>query len=1024
MRPVRLTIQAFGPYPEREVIDFRQAVEARLFGIYGQTGSGKSTIFSAMTFALFGQSSKPEQDAPSLRSDHADPNLPTEVEFVFDMGEHRYVALRRPEQMRPKQRGGGETKNAHEAFLFDATGLALDEITETQRGKIIAEKKVSVVDAAIAELLGYGPEQFRQIVLLPQGRFEKFLSAKTRERLEILRDLFDVSVFRALATKLKSDADAAEQSVRQEREVCVRRLAAEGFESKDALMSGISDAHAHHVKLQEEEKSARAVSDAATKAVQQAEAIEAQFKAAEAAQVELTGLQAGKPDMDALADRVKMAEKARSLLDVEAAVTNAAGEVHAADEALKQAQSVSNDADAKEKLAAEALRKETERSGEVEDLRRHVEEYGRFEQTLEKSKENKCTVEAAQVAERKAAGEVEVAQKRLKALQDKLRAKAEALKATRQVETRRQDITTGIAALKPALAAAEAFEKTEKSVQSAKTQVETLASEFKIAKGSAENAHLAFDEAERDLSAVQALHLASKLVVGTPCPVCGAIEHPALASGTIENAGLDQAFRDAKDAWQTADRAAREAEQKLAAAQSVLKERQDQFAGLDRPADKATAIRSKLLVQQQALERLGPKVDIPAAEAEIDQLNAEVLTLEKARDAAGATHSDRQKATVGAKAALSAVLGSVPEALRDFAVLAAAKERAAKALSERLEARAAAEKAATGTRDGALAARLGCRAAEKILSSSQERQHRAIAMFQSRLLEASLSEDDFRSLKPAIATIETDRATVEEHRRRLENAKETTKKTAEAIREQVRPDLMSLNVKRQEAEAQLAAVTDSRSSAGYRLGQLTKLRDDLSERWRKLDEDEVASGTLRNLAKLANGDNQQKLDIETYAIGAMFDHVLDAANLRLGPMTAHRYRLERDLEGAGRGRRGLGIEVFDVHTGKARPTSTLSGGESFIAALSLALGLADVVESASGKIRLDTIFIDEGFGSLDTENGAGTLDQVLQALSALVSQNRSVGLISHVALVQEAIPNGFYVRKNLSGSTVEIRGVL
>lgn len=173
-----------------------------------------------------------------------------------------------------------------------------------------------------------------------------------------------------------------------------------------------------------------------------------------------------------------------------------------------------------------------------------------------------------------------------------------------------------------------------------------------------------------------------------------------------------------------------------------------------------------------------------------------------------------------------------------------------------------------------------------------------------------------------------------------------------------------------------------------------------------------------------NGDNRQKLDLETFAIGAMFDHVLEAANLRLGPMTRHQYRLERDFEGSGRGRRGLGTQVFDNHTGKARPTATLSGGESFIAALALALGLADVVESASGKVRLDTIFIDEGFGSLDTENGSGTLDHVLQALNSLVSQNRAVGLISHVQLVQEAIPNGFYVRKGLAGSRVEVRGLM
>jgi DNA repair protein SbcC/Rad50 len=1024
MRPVRLAIQAFGPYAEREVIDFRSAVEARLFGIYGQTGSGKSTIFSAMTFALFGQSSKEEQDAPSLRSGHADPNLPTEVEFVFDMGERRYVVLRRPEQMRPKQRGDGETKIQHEAFLFDATGLALDEITEIHRGKIVAEKKVSAVDAATKDLLGYGPEQFRQIVLLPQGRFEKFLSAKTKERLEILRDLFDVSLFRSLATKLKLDADAAERLVHDEREVCVGRLSAEGFESRDALSAGIAEAAARHAELQEEEKSARAASEAATSAVQQANAIETQFKAAEAAKGELAQLDAATPEMDALADRVARAERARSLLDIEAAAADAANEVRDADKALKFAQGAANEAALKEKTAAEELRKEAERSGEIENIRRRVDEFDRHAQTLEKAEENKRAVAKTQTAEREAASKVEAVQVRLTGLQAQSRAKAEALKSKRQSEAQRQEITTRLVTLKPALAAAVAFEKAEKDVLSARAQVEWLTSECKTAKDTADGAQLAFEEAERNLSAVQALHLASKLAAGSPCPVCGATEHPALANGSIENIGLDQAFRDAKDAWQRADRAARDTGQKLAGAESVLKERLDRFAGLDRPECGAAAIQSKLLAEQKVLERLGPKIDIAAAEAEIERLYAEVQTLEKERDTLTQTHSERQRATVAERTALLTVLASMPEALRKPAALAAAKESAAKLLVERQGAKQAAEKTASNSRDAAQAARLGLQAAEKTLSSCQERQRKASELFQSRLHEASLSEDDFCSLKPAVEMIETNRAAVEEYRRKLENAKEIAKATFEAIREQVRPDLTTLNVVRQEAEKLLISATDLRSGAWHRLQQLTKLRDDLSERWHKLDEAEAASGTLRNLAKLANGENQQKLDIETFAIGAMFDRVLKAANLRLGPMTAHRYRLERDIEGTGRGRRGLGIEVFDIHTGKARPTSTLSGGESFIAALSLALGLADVVESASGKIRLDTIFIDEGFGSLDTENGAGTLDQVLQALSALVSQNRSVGLISHVTLVQEAIPNGFYVRKHLSGSSVESRGVL
>jgi exonuclease SbcC len=236
---------------------------------------------------------------------------------------------------------------------------------------------------------------------------------------------------------------------------------------------------------------------------------------------------------------------------------------------------------------------------------------------------------------------------------------------------------------------------------------------------------------------------------------------------------------------------------------------------------------------------------------------------------------------------------------------------------------------ATAAREVTLAAQKDQQAAENALSSCRERYRKATENFRSRLALADVSNEDFRTLKPAIATIDEDRATVEEHRRKLENARETAKRTAEAILKQVRPDLRGIEVKRREAEENLTEPTDHRSGAGHRLDSLRKLRDELAETLRKLDEAEAASGPLRNIAALVNGDNPQKLDFETFAIGAMFDQVVETANLRLGPMTAKRYRLERDLEGAGRGRRGLGIQVFDVYTGKARPTITLSGGDLY-----------------------------------------------------------------------------------------------
>ncbi len=495
------------------------------------------------------------------------------------------------------------------------------------------------------------------------------------------------------------------------------------------------------------------------------------------------------------------------------------------------------------------------------------------------------------------------------------------------------------------------------------------------------------------------------------------------ASGTVEHAGLDQAFRDSRAAWQRASAETRAAEQALAAARSVLSDRQERLAGLAKPEAAAGDLKAQAGGAEAALSALGPEVDIAALDGEIERLSMEAQACDadflRLRD----VWSDRSRDVAALHATLDEMLSDVPEDLRNRERLAERQTRAKRELTARVNAGEVAEKAAIAARETALRAEKDLEAATTALESATERQRRSAVMFETRLAEAGLSEENYRQLKGFFDTIEADRSRVEAYRRKIAAAEDAAVKAAALVAGLERPDVATLEIGRHEAEQRMRAAVESRTGAEHLLNQHIRLRDELVYALQKLDAAEAASGPLRNLAALVNGDNPQKLDLETFAIGAMFDQVLAAANIRLGPMTSHRYRLERDVEGGGRGRRGLGIQAFDSHTGKARPTATLSGGETFIAALALALGLADVVESASGKVRLDTIFIDEGFGSLDTENGSGTLDIVLQVLGALVSQNRAVGLISHVPLVQEAIPNGFYVRKHLTGSSVETRGV-
>ncbi|SMC76086.1 exonuclease SbcC [Fulvimarina manganoxydans] len=1021
MRPVRLTMQAFGPYPGREVVDFRHAVEAGVFGIYGQTGSGKSTLFSAMTFALFGQASRSEQEAPTLRSDHADPGVATEVEFVFDMGEKRYVALRQPDQLRPKQRGSGETKSPHEAHLFDATGLTLEDITHDRRGRILAEKKVRDVDDAIRGLLGYGPEQFRQIVLLPQGRFETFLAAKTRDRLDILRELFDVSLYRNLAAHLKRQADEAEKRVSTERELCARRLAQEGFESAEALNIGITAVRQSQTELQNAEDATRSARDAAHQALTAGETLEGRFHEAEKAATALAALSKRQDAITALKEKVRQADRARVLLDLERHVQRTGEEAREA-ERFKAERTEAARIAAKEAIAAaETAVSEKARSGEIDALRRKADELNTYRAILANTVQESEAVSSAECKSAELRDKLVKVLAGLETLSKRRVSGLETLRTARLNEERRRAIAERLTVLQGALEKALAFDRSRKAVDAAQTAFDTLSGRYTKAEQRAREARETFENAERALSGAQALHLAAKLEDGSPCPVCGAQHHPDPVTGHIESAGLNDAFKETKAKWQTADEAARRTANELAVAKNTLELRQEDLRGLDVPEQSAEALREAVEQTSEAMNAHGDPADIPSAEEAIDQLSRRIEAGEAERERVRTALSESERDHASLKAALDARLSVIPDALREPKALTSESERIAKALSERqtrLEAAITAETQASRIAHGLEKER---EAAETALTKCQAAHQEAQDTFLMRLTEAGFDQDAFDALKPAIRTIEDDRSRIEGFSRDLAVAEEAAKRTAEAVHDETRPDLNALKGRLTEAEAALASASERKSEAQQRVRHLQALRASLAETLKRLDEDEAHTGPLRRLAGLFDGKNALNLDLETFAIGAMFDQVLEAANLRLSPMTAGRYRLERDMD-AGRGRRGLGLQIFDLFTGRARPTSTLSGGETFIAALALALGLADIVETTSGKVRLDTIFIDEGFGSLDTENGSGTLDLVLQVLNSLVIQNRAVGLISHVPLVQEAIPNGFYIRKGVGGSRVEARG--
>ncbi len=478
----------------------------------------------------------------------------------------------------------------------------------------------------------------------------------------------------------------------------------------------------------------------------------------------------------------------------------------------------------------------------------------------------------------------------------------------------------------------------------------------------------------------------------------------------------------AQGAALAASKADREAQAAASSARATLDAKCAVLDGLTEPKRDVSEIDGDLQHALGQISGLGPDVDIGVLTKELDDARKRKLAateaVQQARDALG-------KATTAealARQAYDEKIASVPENLRQQDTLQTAIDAATADVSSRKQALADADARQRELDAIAIKAAAALHSASTAVIENKTDLAAKRSAFEARLSELGFAEADYRAAIPDIAEIPAleqaiagfDTALVEAR------ARETMARNAvgNARRQSLEPYRLSC------AQAQAAAEEAVKQSAAaqQKHQSLVELQTSLADQLESLQALEQSSGSLRGIAEAFDGQNEMRTSLETFAIGAMFDQVLEAANLRLDPMTSGRYRFERDtVSVGGRSKRGLDVRVHDIETGRAREIITLSGGETFIAALSLALGLSDIVEMTNGAIRLDTIFIDEGFGSLDTENDAGTLDQVLQVLQNIVGERRAVGLISHVHLVQQAAPNGFTVHKGTNGSQITVR---
>lgn len=1014
MRILRLTMDAVGPFPGHEVIDFEAFSDAGRFLLSGPTGAGKSTIIDAIVFALYGKVSGGRDSSDSrIRSRYASEQAKTEVELIFSTSSGNYKVRRQPAYERVKKNGKGVTKQNAKAWLFKLDEQ-LREVSEPLT-------KTSDVGTEITRIVGLSREQFTQTVVLPQGKFAQFLRSTSKDRQDLLQELFGTAIFEDLqldlverAREVKKKQEALNANLRANLEVLASLLdeAPQLNQERSLVYAPVPKVDCEFDPL--ETAWASRFEPLAPWLKQNQRCADLEVSAFREQEDKLRSEFASQRDLAARQDRyLALTKEHEQLVTQGPAQRQRLAQIQAlqalADlkpwhEQLKQAQQTVAQRQLEQTAALEQLEPD-------ERVQAVLQSPGDYQNAQALSVQL-----TAQVAALSPQVELEAGLAgRRRDLQAKTQAHESASTKLAQGRERENQLPTQIASKQElleqlneqaatlpaaqlaqeqaaqALKLAKAHEQLAKDHQQARKLQQLVALELKQA--SQKHKHML----EQWLSQ-SALNLAQNLVAGEPCPVCGATEHPAPATQGGENISqeqLDQALEEVNEVQGQLSQAS-EKVTKLAAqleaqpcqlspaqAREQLEEAKAALAAAKQASEQARSCKAHIAELNAELERL--RADNQAAQTRLAGDAKEIQLLGEKIESDAASLSCEGFESVAAK-------------VEYLSQLAAGLEQLAKAGQELSQCQKRAQQAADSF------------AAQWAQASASFTELDSIANAQDGYAQAcqAFAGLDLTALKAAAASYE----------KSLSINQAALDELAEI--ELTPPPLEQTQAQLEQAQAKTQACQTYASTwqafAGQVNAQLAKLNKLLARR----SQASATDAQLLALASAANGDNHARLTLSAWVLQAHFRQVLVFANERLGVIGAGRYELINvdSEEDTRQQKQGLGLAVVDHLSGTTRSPRTLSGGESFYVSLALALALADVVATQNGGIEMNTLFIDEGFGSLDE----GTLAEVMDVLSALHSGGRVVGIVSHVSELKRAIPAAVEVRPLLGGgSTLRTR---
>lgn len=917
MRPLKITMSAFGPYAGEVTLDMQKLGKSGIYLITGDTGAGKTTVFDAISYALYGEASGNYRENTTLRSKYASADTPTFVELEFEYNNEIYKINRNPEYPRPNKRGEGFTKQSANAELVMPDGSVITKIKE--------------VSAKVEEIIGINKNQFSQIAMIAQGDFRKLLNCETNERSKIFRKIFKTEPYHNIEIKLSSLFNELKRNREKEKSGIEQYINQLKCNENDTLSLELERAKSGDVLIEDVIKLAGEIINKDT--------------------LEYTKTQ---KNIESINEEIEKINSNIKLYENQEATKKAYAKASAKLEELKTKR---NECE-KAYKSAEAQRER------LDDLTRKINLINSKMPKYDELKSLENSIKERTQSFEKSNNLLKLKQQEITLLEKEIDEKSKALEEVKGADLLAQKLTVK----------KEEIKKKAEALKELKTEIDRCKTEQKNLKNAQSFAKSALDEygaLENEYNQIyiaffneQAGIIADELKDGEPCPVCGSTSHPNLA-------------RKSENAPSQAD---------VESAQNLVKKAQEKA---DKARDTASALKSRFdeiaaNVKSAAKKLFGTDDNV------FDDYNSNINALKKEYDDTLALLK-----TANEKLNLYQKLDKEIPKIQE-------KQKSLSDEISTLNTQKASDEAFISENT------------KRVTSIKSELDFESADLAKDKLKEYTNLSNDIKN------AIEKSKNAFDDIKSKYDTQKGTKASLENALKEFKEIDLASLNEKSLKLNEHKKDVDETAKSLYSRIESNKLLVDDISEKRDILKEYDDKYVWLKSLSETANGDisGKEKITLETFVQMTYFDSIIRKANIRLLTMSDGQYELVRrsDAETLKKNE-GLALDVIDHFNGSSRSVSTLSGGESFMASLCLALGLSDEIQSSNGGIKLDTMFVDEGFGSLDGE----ALDRALSALTSLSQGNRLVGIISHVDALRDRIDNKIVITKDRTiGSNAQI----